>query len=86
MLIGEKHVGPVVHTLKSTLQAAGTGCQRSKIGIIGDRHEKIDVLGTRLSRDDGTDQSDSPNAGDALNSTDKSEDARQHLFANGGFS
>jgi hypothetical protein len=63
-LVGEKHVCAAIEALRLTLQPPCAHGQRRQIGIVGDDHKDIDILGIWLGRHDRAQQANSTDPGD----------------------
>ena len=79
-LVGEKHVGAPIEALCVTLQAPCARGQRCQIGIVGDDHKHVDVLGIRLGRHDRAQNGNAPDASNLSDSRNESAQSVEQLL------
>lgn len=80
-LVRQEHVSTAIEALCVSLQAPTARRQERQVGIVRDHDQDIDVFGIRLGRDNGTQQSNSPNAGKPSDRNNETAQSVEKLLA-----
>jgi len=80
--VGEEDVRRQIESLESSHEATRMNREDTQIGVVIDRDQEIDVLGSGLGRRDRTEERDAANPGRSADLMDESHGLAEQPFAN----